>query len=65
MRNKSLKETNPYLIDPAKRKKGLWVTVASSAAIEDVRVSKKKVTEKAGKAVTRPRKHAKSVKSHR
>ena len=65
MRAKSLKETNPYLKDPIKREKGLWITVSSSSAIEGVRVAKKKVTGKAGKATTRPRKNARTVKSHR
>ncbi len=65
MRNKSLKETNPYLKDPVKREKGLWTTVSSSSAIEGVRVEKNKVMDKDGKAVTRPRKNARSVKSHR
>ena len=65
MRTKSLKETNPYLKDPAKRKKGLWTTVSSSSAIEGVRDAKKKVTPKADKAVTSLHKRAKSVKSPR
>ena len=65
MRIKSLKDTNPYLKDPAMRKKGLWITVSSSSAIEGVRVAKKKVMEKVAKAVIHPHKNAKSVKSYR
>jgi len=66
MRTKSLKNTNPYLQDPAKRKKGLWTTVSSSSAIEGVQIAKKKVIKKADETVViPPHKSAKSAKSHR
>ena len=65
MRNKSLKETNPYLEDPTIRERGLWSTVSSSSAIEGVRVDKEKVTMTSRVTVTTSRKPAESVKSPR
>ena len=65
MSNKSLKETNPYLIDPVKREKGLWTTVSSSTAIEGIRVAKNKITKKKGKVTTRLHTVSKSKKSPR
>jgi len=57
MPNKSLKETNPYLKNPVTREKGLWSTVSTSSAIENVHVAKEKVIL--------PHKPAKSEKSSR
>jgi hypothetical protein len=65
MRNKSLKETNPYLGDPEIRERGLWSTVSSSSAIEGVRVAKEKVTMTSSVTVTSPHKPAESGKSPR
>lgn len=65
MRNKNLKETNPYLEDPIAREKGLWATVASSSAIEGVRVAKEKVTRSSIVTVTSSHKPAESEKSPR
>lgn len=44
MQTKKLNETNPYLKNPVSREKGLWTTVSTSAAIEDIHVTKDKVT---------------------
>ena len=62
MSSKSLKQSNPYLVDPIKRKKGLWATVASSTAIEGIQVARDKVVVKSPKASTRRRKTSKSAK---
>jgi hypothetical protein len=62
MSSKNLKQSNPYLADPMKRKKGLWKTVASSTAIEGIQVAKDKVVAKSPKAATRRRKTSKSAK---
>jgi len=62
---RSLKETNPYLVDPVKREQGLWTTVSSSAAIEGIRIAKTKIIEKKEKTVILPRKTSKSKKSPR
>jgi hypothetical protein len=59
---KSLKETNPYLIDPETREQGLWTTVSSSTAIEGIRVIRSKIVEKTGESLTRPHKASKSGK---
>jgi hypothetical protein len=62
---KSLKETNPYLVDPVTREQGLWTTVSSSTAIEGIRVARKKVIKKAEKAISHPQKASASKKSPR
>jgi hypothetical protein len=62
---KSLKETNPYLIDPETREQGLLTTVSSSTAIEGIQVARSKIVEKTGKTLTRPHKASKSGKSPR
>lgn len=45
MKKKSLKETNPYLKDPELRKYFIEQSVASSSAIEGVRVKYPKFTK--------------------
>ena len=45
----SLSATNPYLRDPAKRERAVLKSVASSSAIEGIRVSLKKAPNGAGK----------------
>ena len=62
MSSKSLKQSNPFLADPMKREKGLWTTVASSTAIEGIRVARDKVVTKSPKTATRRRKTSKSAK---
>ena len=62
MSSKNLKQSNPYLADPVKRKKGLWTTVASSTAIEGIQVTRDKVVAKSPKAAPRRRKTSKSAK---
>ena len=43
MKKKPLSETNPYLKDPEKRRKGMITNVVSSSAIEGIKVSKKTI----------------------
>jgi hypothetical protein len=62
MQTKSLKETNPYLKNPATREKGLWSSVSSSSAIEGVHVTREKVT---GTTVTSARQPEESEQSPR
>lgn len=62
MKSKSLKKSNPFLVDPIKREKGLWTTVASSTAIEGIQVTRDKVVTKSPKADTRRHKTSKSRK---
>ncbi len=45
----SLSATNPYLRDPAKRERAVLKSVASSSAIEGIRVSLKKAPNGAEK----------------
>ena len=62
MTSKSLKKSNPFLVDPIKREKGLWATVASSTAIEGIQVTRDKVVTKSSEAATRRHKTSKSTK---
>ena len=48
----SLSATNPYLRDPAKRERAVLKSVASSSAIEGIRVSLKKAPNGAGKTAS-------------
>ncbi len=67
MSKNHLSETNPYLKDPTKRRKGLIISVASSCAIEGIHEA---ITEKdldsAQQTQSIPRhKTSKTGKSHR
>ena len=44
-----LSDVNPYLSDPAKRERAVLKSVASSSAIEGIRVSPKKAPNGTGK----------------
>ena len=46
-----LSDVNPYLRDPVKRKRALAISVASSSAIEGIRVSYKMLLSGARKPV--------------
>jgi hypothetical protein len=62
---RSLRETNPYLVDPVKREQWIWTAVSSSTAIEGIRIARTKITEKKVNTVIRPHKASKSKKSPR